>query len=65
MPQEKKSVLASKTIWVGLLTLAGGIISLVAGSELIVEYPAVVSVLAMVSGTLAVILRTLTTQGVK
>jgi hypothetical protein len=66
MPEQNtKSVMSSKTVWVSLLTLAAGIVTLVSGSDLIAEYPQVVSILAMVSGGIGVVLRVLTNTAIK
>jgi hypothetical protein len=65
MPENTKSALKSKTVWVSLLTLAAGIITLISGNDLIAEYPQVVSVLAMVSGGIGVVLRVLTNTAIK
>ena len=63
--QNSKPVMSSKTVWVGLLTLAAGIVSLIAGSDLITQYPQVVSILTMAVGAIGVVLRVLTNTAIK
>jgi hypothetical protein len=60
-----KSILASKTFWVGAITLVAGVANLFAGSELIAMYPQIVAAAVSVSGALAIVLRLLTTQPIK
>ena len=60
-----KSIFASKTAWVGAITLAVGIANLFAGSELIAQYPQVVSAAVSISGALAIVLRFLTTKPIQ
>jgi hypothetical protein len=60
-----KSIFASKSAWVGALTLVVGVANLFAGSELIAMYPQIVAAAVSVSGALAIVLRLLTTQPIK
>ena len=64
-PMEPKSVLKSRTVWVNILTLAVGVATYLQGQELIVQYPAVVSILAVVAGGIGVALRFLTSKPIK
>lgn len=64
-PMEPKSVLSSKTVWVSILTLAAGVATYLGGQDLVAQYPAVVSILAVVSGAIGVVLRFLTNQPIK
>ena len=50
----------SKTNLLGAIQLAAGTITLFAGSELIQQYPAVVSGLAVASGATVILLRFMT-----
>lgn len=61
----KKSLFASKTVWANAITLAVGIVTLVAGSDLISEYPQVVAGLVAAQGALNVILRLFTSKPIK
>ena len=60
-----KSFIKSRTFWVNLVTLLVGIAACVAGSEIIVEYPQIIAVLAAVQGALNIVLRFITTQPIK
>ena len=64
-PMEKKSILKSKTFWFNALTVATGIATYLAGSEVIAQYPAAVSVIAVVVGGLNVALRFVTNKPVR
>lgn len=64
-PMEPKSVLKSKTVWVNALILAAGVATYLSGHELIVENPAVVSILTVIVGGINVALRFFTKQPVK
>jgi len=61
----KKSLFASKTVWVNALVLATGIVGLVAGSDLIAENPALVAGFVAAQSALNVILRLFTSQPIK
>ena len=60
-----KQPLTSKTIWLNALIIASGIATYLQGHELIVEYPAAVSILAVVAGGIGVVLRFLTSKSIK
>ena len=59
---ETKSVLASKMVWLNLVTLAAGIAGYVAGAEVMQDYASVVAIAVAVKGALNIVLRFLTTQ---
>jgi hypothetical protein len=65
MSQLTKSLFASKTAWVGLITLVVGVANLFSGSEFIAAYPQVVAGAVALSGALGVVLRMLTTTPIK
>jgi len=58
---ESKKPLASKTIWLGILTTLISILGLVGGEAWIQEYPQVVSGIGFVGGVLVLVLRWATT----
>lgn len=60
-----KSPLKSKTIWVNMLIIGAGVLSYVAGHELVVDNATVVSMLTIAVGVVNVALRFLTNAGVK
>ena len=60
-----KKTVTSKTIWLNALIIASGVATYLQGHELIVTYPAVVSILAVVAGSIGVALRFLTKQPIK
>ena len=55
-----KSPLASKTIWVNVLTIVTATLAFVGGQEVIAQYPQVVAGLVAAQGLLNVILRFVT-----
>ena len=60
-----KSKWTSKTVWVGAFTLAVGVANLLAGSELIAQYPQIVAAAVSISGALGIVLRFLTTKPIR
>ena len=64
MAQQTKSAYTSKANILGALQLLAGIVSLVAGSDLIASNPKLVSGLVMASGVLTIVIRQLTTMPV-
>ncbi len=60
-----KSIFASKTAWVGAITLVIGVANLCAGSELIANYPQIVAAAVSISGALGIVLRFLTTKPIR
>jgi len=62
---DTKKTAKSRTIWLNSLIIASGVATYLQGHELIVEYPAVVSILAVVVGSIGVALRFLTTKPIK
>jgi hypothetical protein len=52
----------SKTVTVGLLEIVIAIASLVAGHEIIADYPQIISLLLLLVGILTIVLRKLTNQ---
>ena len=62
---DTKKTVTSKTIWLNALIIASGVATYLQGHELIVEYPAVVSILAVVAGGIGVALRFLTSKPIK
>ncbi len=60
-----KSRLASKTVWLGILTMVISVIGLIAGQEWVRDYPIVVSGLGLAVGILTVIVRHFTDQPLK
>lgn len=61
----KKSLFASKTVWVNVIVLAAGIVSAIAGSELIAEYPQLVAGFVAAQSALNVVLRLITTKPIR
>lgn len=61
MAQRTQSAYTSKTVILGALQLLTGVLSLVAGSELIADHPAWVSGLLAANGFVTIIIRQLTT----
>ena len=62
---DSKKTVTSRTIWLNALIIASGVATYLQGHELIVEYPAVVSILAVVAGGIGVALRFLTNKPIK
>jgi hypothetical protein len=60
-----KSIFTSKSVWVGVITLAIGVANLFAGSDLIATYPQIVAGCVSISGALAIVLRLVTTKPIK
>ena len=60
-----KSLFASRTAWVGAITLGIGLANLLAGSELIAQWPTVTAGAISAAGALGIILRLLTTKPIK
>lgn len=60
-----KSVLASKTIWANIAVIAVGVLGYLQGHELIMENPTMVAVLGIAVGIGNVILRMVTSKGIK
>lgn len=58
---KSKKLLASKTIWLGILTTLISILGLIGGEAWIQEYPQVVSGIGFVGGVLVLVLRWVTT----
>lgn len=56
-----KPIWQSKTIWVNGLTLAAGVLSLVAGSDLIAAFPRAAAAVVTTLGVVNVALRFVTT----
>lgn len=61
----KKSIFASKLVWVNALSLAAGIVGLVAASDLIAENPSLVAGFVAAQSAINVVLRLFTTQPIK
>jgi hypothetical protein len=59
-----KSIFKSRTVWVNVATLVAGIAALVAGNDLITDYPQVIAALATFQGALNIVLRLLTTKAI-
>jgi len=62
---DKKSPLVSKTIWVNMLIIGAGVLSFIAGHELVVDNAAAVSMLTVAVGVVNVALRFMTKTPVK
>jgi len=62
MLTDAKAPLASKTIWLGVLTTAASVLALVAGEEWIQQWPRAVAGLGIVVGVLNVVIRQFTTK---
>lgn len=60
-----KSIFASRTFWVNLITTVIAVLALVGGQEWIAEYPKVTAGIAVVVGALNIVLRYLTVDAVK
>ena len=58
---ESKPFWESRTLWVNLLTTGISVLGLVAGSDLIAEYPRAVAAIAALIGVANIVLRFLTT----
>ena len=65
MPAEVKSPLKSKTVWVNMLVIGGGVLAYVAGHELMVDNTAAVAALGVAVGVINVVLRFVTKSPVK
>ena len=65
MPAKTKSAWYSKTNLLGLVQILTGVAGVLAGSELIQQYPKAVSSIAVATGVLTIVLRTLTTLPVE
>lgn len=63
--QNAKPALASRTLWVNMLVLAAGVAGFIAGHDVIVDYPAVVSVFVAVQGAANIVLRLVTSKPIK
>lgn len=61
---ETKSVFASKTMWVNVITVLAGVLGYVAGHEVIADNASVVAALIAIQGGVNVVLRFLTWQPV-
>ena len=61
----EKSILASKTFWLGLITFAIGLCSFLVGEEFIQQWPYAVSAILMIKGILDVLIRAITSQPVR
>jgi len=62
---DKKSPLVSKTIWVNMMIIGAGVLSYIAGHELVVDNAAAVSMLTVAVGVVNVALRFMTKTPVK
>jgi len=60
-----KSPLKSKTMWVNMLIIGAGVLSFVAGHDLVVDNATVVSILTIAVGVVNVALRFVTNAPVK
>lgn len=58
----KKSVFASKTVWVNVISLITGVVGVVAGSDMVAEYPAIVAGFVAAQSALNVLLRLFTSK---
>ena len=56
---------ASKTMWVNLLTVAGGVLAVFTGSTWIMDNPQVAAVVVSMLGAVNMILRLVTKEAVK
>lgn len=66
MPDQKtKKAWYSKTNLLGALQIAAGMIGVLAGSDLIQQYPRAVAAVAVVSGAVTIVLRTITSVPVE
>lgn len=59
-PVEPKSPLTSKTNMLGMLQVASSVLALLAGSEVIQQYPKAVAAIIGVSGVVTIVLRFMT-----
>lgn len=59
-----KSPWQSKTIWVNGLTLAGSVLAMLSGSELIAAHPGLVSAIGIGLAVVNLALRFVTTEGI-
>jgi hypothetical protein len=57
-----KSPLASKTVWVNVLTVLAGVAGYVAGAEAMQDYTAVIPIFVAVQGAINIVLRFLTSK---
>ena len=60
----KKPLFKSRTIWVNMLTLAAGLAAYLAGSDVVADYPQVVSIAVAMQGLVNIVLRFLTTKAI-
>ena len=54
----------SKTVWVSILTSLSGLLAFLMGEDVISQHPQVVAVLTTMVGSVHLVLRLLTTQGI-
>jgi len=60
-----KSIFASKTVWVNVVVLTAGIVTCIAGSDLIADYPQIVAGFVAAQSALNVVLRLITSKPIK
>lgn len=60
-----KSPLKSKTVWLNLLVLTVGVLGYLSGSDVVAQYPQVVTILGAVTGGLNIVLRFFTSKPIK
>ena len=65
VPAEIKPKMKSKTLWLHGISLTVGLLSIVAGADMIAEQPFWLGVIIAIQGALGIGLRFLTTQPIK